>query len=441
MQTATSLRHSPAIEFVARAVAWSLGLFAVLRLSWMEAHAVLPATRFQGALALDLFGTPGAPIEATLACSGTDALALCLAAIFAYPATWRSRGSGAAGGIGLIVVLNILRIGSLGRVAASPAWFQALHVFVWPTVLTFAIAGYVFWWMQRVDAQPRNAIGETLQPSRRFIALTIALLLIFIAGAPFILQSASVLALAVVVAQSAGLMLNALGLPSQVIANVLLTPGGNFLVTQECIATPLIPVYLAAVCAYSSDRRRLMIGLLATVPLFMALGVARLLLVALPSSIGSPLFFVHAFYQFVLALVVIGIAASWRHGRTKAPRYALAGIALAIAFIYLLAPLYAGVAGYSDARIADPQGATALLPVFQAGLYLALSVAAFSYANWKPLLAGFAILTLTQAIGVIVLHAIADAGSALAVRDIRGWAIAGPVLIVAVIAHVAPSRR
>ena len=56
-------------------------------------------------------------------------------------------------------------------------------------------------------------------------------------------------------------------------ANVLWTPRGGFLVTQECISTPLIPVYLAAVCAHSTTWRRLILGVLAAAPLFIALGI------------------------------------------------------------------------------------------------------------------------------------------------------------------------
>ncbi len=40
------------------AVAWSLGLFGLLRLSWIEAHVVLPLTRVQAGVAAGLFGTP-----------------------------------------------------------------------------------------------------------------------------------------------------------------------------------------------------------------------------------------------------------------------------------------------------------------------------------------------------------------------------------------------
>src|ERR1700675_2538391 len=85
-----------AVKFALHGVAWSLGLFGLLRLNWTEAHAVLPFTRVQAAAAVGLFGTSTLPVEVTLACSGADALALCLGAILAYPVGWRMRLAGAA---------------------------------------------------------------------------------------------------------------------------------------------------------------------------------------------------------------------------------------------------------------------------------------------------------------------------------------------------------
>src|ERR1700731_934998 len=118
--TDTARGRTDAVKFALRGVAWSLGFFGLLRLNWTEVHAVLPFTRVQAAVAVGLFGTPAPPVEVTLACSGADALALCLGAVLAYPVRWRRRLAGAAGGAGLILALNTLRIGTLGRVAASP---------------------------------------------------------------------------------------------------------------------------------------------------------------------------------------------------------------------------------------------------------------------------------------------------------------------------------
>ena len=452
MQTDTARGPTDAVKFVLRGVAWSLGFFGLLRLNWTEAHLVLPFTRVQAGIAVGLFGTPTSPVEATLACSGADALALCLGAVFAYPVLWRTRLAGAAGGAALILGLNTVRIGTLGRAAASPAWFDILHLYVWPAVLTLAIAGYVLAWMRLADRRQtvdelegREAAPLTgrLQPSRRFVVLTVAFLLLFSAASALFLDSPSVLALAGFIARAAAVTLGVLGVSAHAAANVLWTQRGGFLVTQECIATPLIPVYLAAVCTYSTTWRRLILGVLATLPLFIALGIVRLLVVALPAVVASPEFFVHAFYQLLLGAVVVFLAALWRHGRRAALGYALAGILVGIVFVQLLGPFYTRVVTH-QARgfLDDPQGAIALLPAFQVGLYLALWLAASVGVGWRRFLAGLAVLGLTQTAGLLALHALAThAGLTAHVRDVRGWAVAGPVLIFAAVVNVARLRR
>lgn len=442
MLTVTDRSRTRAARFVLRGTAASLGLFGLLRLPWIETHAVLPFVRMQGALAVRLFGTPSLPVEATLACSGADAMALCLGAVLAYPVPWRRRLAGAAAGVALILTLNTLRIGTLGRAAASPAWFNALHLYIWPAALTLAIAGYVFAWMRAADGPHTPGERAPAQPSRRFVVLTLAFVALFTAASPLYLESPFVLALAGFIARAAAVTLGILGVDGHASANVLWTARGGFAVTQECISTPLIPVYLAAIAAYSTTWRRSIAGVLGTLPLFTLLGIVRLLLVALPDVL-TPLFLVHAFYQLLLGAVVVCLAALWRHGRRGALGYALAGIGLGVLFLYLLGPLYTrAITHQAGVPLHDPQGAIALLPSFQVGLYLALWVAAFVAVGWKRFLGGLAAFGIIQTAGLVVLHALA-AGPGLAahVRDIRGWAVAGPVLIFAAVVSRASSRR
>jgi exosortase/archaeosortase family protein len=440
--TDTTPRPTRAADFALRGLAWSLGLFGLLRIPWVEGHVVLPLITWQALQAARLFGAPALPVEATLACSGADAIALCLGAILAYPVRWRNRFAGAAGGLVLILSLNTLRIGTLGRAAGSPALFDALHLYVWPASLTLAIATYVFGWMHVAETQPA-ALETTAQPWRRFVVLTMVFVLLFAAMSPLYLESAAVLALASFIARAAAATLGAAGVSAHAAANVLWTPRGGFVVTQECITTPLIPVYLAAVCAYAITWRRLVPGVLATLPLFTALGVVRLLVVALPDPSASPLFFVHAFYQLLLAAVVITAAALWRHGGRAAPGPAVAGAIVGVLFVWLLGGAYTRAIAYQlRGPLDDPQGALAFLPSFQVGLYLALSVAALAVARWRGFLIGLAALGVTQAVGLAVLHALTTYPDlALHVRDVRAWAVAGPVLIFAMVVHVAPARR
>jgi exosortase/archaeosortase family protein len=459
----TDTPHGPtdSLKFVIWGVAGSLGFFGLLRLNWTEAHVVLPLTHIQAVLAVGLFGLPASPVEATLACSGTDALALCLGAILAYPVRWRARLAGAGAGAALILGLNTLRIGTLGRVVASPAWFNALHVYVWPGVLTLAIAGYVFLWMRLADERPASREASELdrarqdqpsplatvrrapQPSRQFVLFAAAFLLLFVAASPLYLQSPSVLAIAGLIARAAAVVLGVAGVSAHAAANVLWTPRGGFLVTQECVSTPLIPVYVAAVCTYSKTWRRLILGVLSTVPLFIGLGIVRLLVIAVPDVVASPMFLVHAFYQLVAGAVVVFLAAAWRHGGRAALGHALAGLIVGILFVNLLGPFYTRVVtSRAGTPLNDPQGAIALLPMFQVGLYLALWVAAFAAVSWNRFLAGLAVLGLTQTAGLLALHALASYWDLTAhVRDVRGWAIAGPVLIFAAVVNVAKPPR
>ena len=437
MQTDTPPLPTDTVKFALRAVAWSLGFFGMLRLNWFAAHVLLPVTRAQGTAAARLLGTPTMPIEVTLACSGADALALCLGTILAYPVKWRARITGAAGGAALILALNTLRIGTLGQAAASPAWFNILHVYAWPAVLLLAIAGYVFVWMRFADGALRTPVHTPRpQPNRRFIVLTAAFLIIFAAVAPIYLESSRLLALAAFIARAAASILHTAGVTAYAASNVLWTTRGGFLVTQECISTPLIPVYLAAICAYSTTWRGRILGVLGALPLFIALGIVRLLVLALPDVVPSPLFFAHAFYQLLLGAVVVFVAALWRHGGRTAIGRATAGVLVGILFVYLLGPVYTRAVSHSGvAALDDPQGAIAFLPSFQIALYLALWVAAaFAAAGWKRFVTGLAVLGLTQSAGLLALHTLAlHAGLTAHVRDVRGWAVAGPVLIFAAV--------
>jgi exosortase/archaeosortase family protein len=440
--TVTSALPTRVGEFVLRGVAGSLGLFALLRLPWIENHVVLPVVRAQGAAAVQLVGAPVLPVDVTLACSGADVIALCVGAIVAYPVAWKKRLLGAGLGLTLILALNTLRIGTLGRAAASPAWFDALHLYIWPAALTLAVAVYVFAWMRVADDRPAPQAREVAQPSRRFVVLTIAFVLLFAAASPLYLESSAVLALAGFMARTAAAILRFGGVDAHAVANTLWTARGGFLVTQECISTPLIPVYLAAVSAYAPTWRVSIVSLLVALPLFATLGVVRLLLVALPGA-ASPLFFVHAFYQLLLAAVVVAIAALWKHGRGTAPRYALAGGVAGMSFVVLLGPLYTRAIAYpAGVPLADPQGAIAILPAFQIGLYLALSVAASVAAGWGRFVAGLAVLGATQAAGLLALQALGtSAALTLPVPHVRAWAIAGPVMIFAAVVNLGRARN
>jgi len=429
-------------NFALRGMAWSLAFFGLVRLAWFESHAVLPFTQWQGRVATVGFGAPPLPVDVTLACSGADAIALCAGAILAYPVGWGRRLAGAAGGIALILGLNTVRIGTLGRAAGSPSWFDALHLYIWPAILVIAVAGYAFAWMRSADT-PRAAVPS--RPSARsFLWVAAALLLIFTAAAPWYLHSPGVAVAAALIAQAAAALLDLVGVRATATGNMLMTTGGAFAVTQECVSTPLIPLYLAAVATQVREWRWRLLALAAAVPLFLGLGMARLLVVAVPAAlVGSPLVVVHAFYQLVLAAVLVYMAAAWRHGHgTTARRRASVGAMSGAICAYLVGLMSATTVFAAGTPLEDPQGALALLPAFQFGLYVALAVAAFAPLTWRPFVIGLTLLAASQVAAFAALHALVQyVNFTPHVRDIRAWAIAGPVLAaIAVVTYARPRR-
>ena len=282
-----------------------------------------------------------------------------------------------------------------------------------------------------------SATVATLRPAHGCVSV------LFVAASPLYLESPGVLALPAFIARAAAATLGSVGVSAHAAANVLWTPRGGFLVTQECISTPLIPVYLAAVCAYATTWRRLILGVLAALPLFIVLGIVRLLVVALPDVVASPMFLVHAFYQLLLGAVVVFLAALWRHGGRAALGHAVAGVIVGVLFVRVLGPFYTPlVNAFGRRRSTIRRARSRFLPAFQVGLYLALWVAAFAAVGWRRFLAGLAVLGLTQTAGLLALQALAGhAGLTPHVRDVRGWAVAGPVLIFAAVVNVARARR
>jgi exosortase/archaeosortase family protein len=446
---------SPPYRFALRLLAWSTALFALLRLPWVGTHILLPLTRMQADGGAALLGPSALPLEVTLACSGADALALCLGAILAYPVGWRMRTTGMAGGVILTLTLNIIRIGTLGRAAASPRWFEALHVYIWPAALTLGITAFVFMWMRIADSRRPADLGSAVVTSyrhdwrvtRRFALLAVTFLLIFTFSSPLYLSSPSLLAVAGMVARGAAFLLGGLGVQAIATAGILATPRGSFLVTQECIATPLIPVYFAAVLAYSPLWWTRLLWATAALPLFLGLGIVRLLAVAVPTALDTPpAFFVHAFSQILMAATMVCVLALWRHGaRPLTFGRAIGALVLATMFVRSLGAPYTDAISWlipSARHLSDPQGALFFLPAFQAGLFVALWVVAFIPSGIARFLGGACLLAVSQVVILAGLQLVAQhTGAAPLVRDIRAWALLGPVLVLAAVVNRAPPRH
>ena len=438
------------LRFALTIGAWFVGLFGLMRLTWVERNLLTPFAQVQQDVADQLTGAPSNLVYADASCSGGDPMALCMGAIFAFPATWGSRLRGAAIGLLAITALNIVRLGNLSLVAADRALLDLMHVYVWPAILILAAAGYVYWWMSRQGTDTEGGAGGfgavgLSGAARRFMLLTVLLVVAYFALTPLVYQSRMVNVLGSWVAMVGGGLLAAAGTTVSVSGAALRTPHGGFLVTQECIFTPLIPVYLAGVLSVPLSRSRRALALLATPFIFFAVGVARLLVLAVPRAvIPEHDVAIHAFSQTLLAVILVVAAAIWAGTPAGARRIGGAGRGgLAIAAGFLLggaAGLFWGdliggatggiqaLAGHGGHVYSDEQGALAILPAFQLGLFAALWLALGLARSWRRALAGIGLLALLQAMLLLPLGELAfHFGLDPHVGLIRTWAIVAPL--------------
>ena len=117
-------------------------------------------TRFIATLSarvLALFGTAlasgqflslngfGASIEG--ACDGVQPTYIYVAAVLAFPSTWRAKGWGILIGIPAIFLINFIRVATIMLCGAYwPNWFERVHLYGWQAlVIALTMAVWVFW--------------------------------------------------------------------------------------------------------------------------------------------------------------------------------------------------------------------------------------------------------------------------------------------------------
>lgn len=443
---------NPAPRFALSALAWSLALFAALRLTWIDLTVVGWLASTQRDLALWYGATATAPLVVDSSCSGSDVIALCVAVTLAYPVAWRQRLIGAAGGTLLILALNTIRIGTLFNTASQPALFEMLHIYVWPAFLMIATGVYVLVWTMRVGRARTRLAGAV--PARAPWALfgltALALLALHAAAAPWTMTSAAVLRAGTWTASAAEAVLTFIGVAAIASGNIIATSRGAFQVTQECLLTPLVPIYLAAAIALPMRGRTRAWVLLLALPVFLVLGVVRVLVLALPPAlVSSPLFVAHGFYQILAGVALIAAASAWALSREDEPgrRSQMAGRTVVAASAALLVTMVlgeawrTGVTAVADGvRVVAPnalaawtipddvQGALPLLPGYQLGLLAGLWIALSPFRRIGRLAAALAALAVAQ---VALLVALGEAAVRLGMPAhpllVRAIAVSVPV--------------
>lgn len=97
---------------------------------------------------------PRFTVGVSAACSGAVPMMIYLAAVLAYPASWRAKSIGAVLGLGIIELANILRVAALFLVGMYfNAYFHDTHVYVAQAlVVCIAVTTWLFWAGRFTDA-------------------------------------------------------------------------------------------------------------------------------------------------------------------------------------------------------------------------------------------------------------------------------------------------
>jgi exosortase H (IPTLxxWG-CTERM-specific) len=87
-------------------------------------------------------------------CNGVEAVVFLIAAILAFPATWRQRIIGLVAAVALIQILNLIRVVTLFLINRyKPDLFELFHLAIWQTVIGGAAIALFYVWTTRVHAQ------------------------------------------------------------------------------------------------------------------------------------------------------------------------------------------------------------------------------------------------------------------------------------------------
>lgn len=92
-------------------------------------------------------GTPLFSVAIQNNCNAIYETALFVAAVLAYPATWRQRLWGALLGSGALYIVNLTRVLSLIYIGSHfRSYFDTAHIYVWQSLfIVFALGLWLFW--------------------------------------------------------------------------------------------------------------------------------------------------------------------------------------------------------------------------------------------------------------------------------------------------------
>ncbi len=154
-------QHRREITFLVLFLAVLGGSFALISLNWVNDHVIEPFTadvaRASGA-GLNLLGQQ-VTLQGTIiqghrfavnirnGCNGVEAMLIYLAAVLAFPASWRARLLGLGLGVVAIQLVNLVRVIALYLTGVYfPKIFDASHTVIWQSiVILFGVLLWILW--------------------------------------------------------------------------------------------------------------------------------------------------------------------------------------------------------------------------------------------------------------------------------------------------------
>ncbi len=100
----------------------------------------------------------GFAVDVKNGCNGVEAMLILVAAVLAFPASWRERLLGIAIGVAVIQLLNLVRVVSLFWLGVHRRdIFETFHTAVWQTILILAAVGLFLLWSRRIGSRAPRA--------------------------------------------------------------------------------------------------------------------------------------------------------------------------------------------------------------------------------------------------------------------------------------------
>ena len=135
----------------------NLGAGLAYLAAWMSYGILWPLGKIVGfdvRIMGTILATNGFEVDVAPACSGAVPTSIYLSAVLAYPTSWRSKAIGTALGIGVIHLVNLVRVSALFLIGLYMRQiFHETHVYVAQAlVVCVAVALWLYWATHYADA-------------------------------------------------------------------------------------------------------------------------------------------------------------------------------------------------------------------------------------------------------------------------------------------------